>query len=191
MIQFNELRIIEGKLIIDASVKNLECFQHVIIDKINIDNQDTFSLNGPSDNTFTVPNEKIDFSDDRKSLHVELTQSDFPDNFKMDIDLFFVYMLSGGYPEPNTPCGMDKAWSAGAVANLQRIYNKGISYIKELSNSCEIPTGFADFILKYKAFVLSIRACDFQQAIKFWRKFFSKDNKMITKGCGCHGYRNN
>lgn len=183
MIQFNELKITDGKLIIDASVKDLECFQSVTIAGIKIDNQDTFSINGPSDKAFIVPD-----IEEGRTIHIELDQKAFiGKDFSLENDLFIVYLIAGGAPASNTPCGMDKAWSTGAVANLQKLYNRGLSYIKELSNSCEIPVGFADFILKYKAFVLSLRACDYLQAIKFWKKFFSKDTKIVTKGCGCHG----
>lgn len=193
MIQFNELRIVEGKLIIDISVKELACYDDVKIGSVKLDNQNTFSLNGPSDNAFVVPSGEIHWGDtDHKTAHIELTQRTFLENtstISLNNDLIFVYALvsDDSVPSPDTPCGMDNAYSSGAVANLKRLYNKGMSYIREVANSCEIPVGFADFILKYKAFVLSLKACDFQQAIKFWNKFFSKDTKIITRGCGCHG----
>lgn len=197
MIQFNELRIVDGRLIIDISVRDLACYTNVYIGSLKLDNQNTFSLNGPSDGAYDIPASEIHWGDeDHKTAHIELTQKTLIDgtsNISLDNDLIFVYAIvsDDSIPAPDTPCGMDREWSVGAAANLTKLYNRGISYIKELANSCEIPAGFADFILKYKAFVLSLRACDFQQAIKFWNKFFGKDTKIVTRGCGCHGgYRN-
>ena len=52
MIQFNTLKITQdGKnLIINASVKNLSYYTNVLIGSIIIDNQDTYSVSGPSSN---------------------------------------------------------------------------------------------------------------------------------------------
>ena len=52
MIQFNTLKITQdGKsLIINASVKDLDYYKDILIGSIIIDNQDTYSANGPSSN---------------------------------------------------------------------------------------------------------------------------------------------
>ena len=50
MVDFNELRVsLEGsKLVIDASVKNLDYYKDVYIDAVAIDSQDTYIENGVS-----------------------------------------------------------------------------------------------------------------------------------------------
>ena len=49
MIKFNELRIsADGKLHLEAQVRDESYFDNVYIDKIIIDNQDTFTISGQS-----------------------------------------------------------------------------------------------------------------------------------------------
>ena len=57
MVQFNELRITPDgkKLIIDVSVKDSEYYTNVYLDKILIDNQDSFLESGPSSSAIIFP----------------------------------------------------------------------------------------------------------------------------------------
>ena len=58
MISFNELRITQDNrfLIIDVSVDSQSYFENVLLDSVIIDTQDTFVLNGPSNNPLFVYN---------------------------------------------------------------------------------------------------------------------------------------
>lgn len=73
MVQFNELRITPDgkKLIIDVSVKDSEYYTNVYLDKILIDNQDSFLESGPSSSAIIFP-----IIQDGHKL-VEVANSDF------------------------------------------------------------------------------------------------------------------
>lgn len=216
MVQFNELRInLQGtRLIIDASIKDLQYYNNVYIDSIIIDTQDTFSINGPSSNpifTYTVESEpsKIyalpecdscnpvrDLSDDEicftqeeegeKRVRLELDSNVL--KCSLDDTLFFVYVVTKGIPAADTPCNMDNQTTMGVVANMAPFYKVSTNYIKELNNTCEVPKGFADVILKYNAFRLSIQTGHYPIAIQYWNKFFKniKTTPTISK-CNCYG----
>lgn len=71
MIQFNELRVSPDgkKLIIDASVKDLQYYNDVYIDAIIIDTQDTYVANGSSTNpifSYEVPSDSGTLSDKKE-----------------------------------------------------------------------------------------------------------------------------
>ena len=64
---------------------------------------------------------------------------------------------------------------------------KGWGYLKELSNSCGIPKGFIDFILRIKALDMSIETCNYIEAIKYWKMLNKMSTRTSTNNCGCHG----
>lgn len=194
MIQFNELRITpNGKyLLIDVSVEDKEYYENVTIDRIVIDTQDTYIPNGPSSNaiyTYVVDsthNPKYPYPDDKiKSVQLCLSTEDL----KVDLSktLFFVYAIADGIPSPYTPCGMDNEVIMSPVCDLYTAYQGAMNYIKEIEKECSIPTTFIEFILRVKAFMLSIKTGNYLQAIKYWNKFFKDRNSKTIKTCGCNG----
>ena len=62
-----------------------------------------------------------------------------------------------------------------------------MAYLKELDNSCVIPKGFIDFILRVKALDMAIETCNYTEAIKYWEMLNRKSVKTVTNNCGCHG----
>lgn len=209
MIVFNECRIdYEGKnLIIEASVDSLRYYDDIHISAIVIDTQDTFSESGPSSKDkaiYTQSLEDIDndkdyiYIDDKcqcechkdkgvKKLRIKLSSSDLR-NISLNDNIFFVYIKASGIPSMNTPCGMDNGWTMSVAVNLRPIYNIAMGYIKELDNTCSIPRGFIDMILRLKAFNLSLKTGNYLTAIKQWQKFFkNKSTVSFTKNCGCYG----
>ena len=64
---------------------------------------------------------------------------------------------------------------------------KGLEYLKELGNSCTIPKGFIDFILRVKALDMAIETCNYMEAIKYWEMLNRMPAKTTTNNCGCHG----
>jgi hypothetical protein len=61
---------------------------------------------------------------------------------------------------PDTPCGKDVIETA-IVYDENIILDKGLNYLSTLADSCIIPKGFIDFILKKAALDLSIKACNY------------------------------
>lgn len=217
MLHFNELRITQDNrfLIINVSVDNQDYFDDVLLDSIVIDTQDTFVPNGPSDNplyvynvedaydlTYSLPEQcncnPVRVDEDKsycftygtqqmKNVRLELKLSDWKDLSPCNT-MFFVYVKSKGTPSADTPCGFDKGQIIGTVINLQPIYKQTLNYLRELECDCEIPKGFIDMILKLKAIELCVRTGNYVQAVKYWKKFFIKNQcKSPTSNCGCYG----
>lgn len=196
MIQFNTLKITQdGKnLIINASVKNLSYYTNVLIGSIVIDNQDTYSVSGPSSNPIyehsfagkdLVTNEDIV---GLKNISIIISAKELLDNNgDLNDDILYVYLIAVGTPSADTPCGMDNVNTLGVALNLRPIYNNGINYIKQVESTCEIPKDFIDFILRYKALDLALKTENYIQANKYWNKFFKNNNvvSLNTNSCGC------
>lgn len=196
MIQFNTLKITQdGKnLVINASVKNLSYYTNVLIGSITIDNQDTFSASGPSNNPIykhsfagkdLITGEEIA---GLKTISITISAKEFLDNDgDLNNDILYVYLTAVGSPSADTPCGMDNINTLGVALNLRPIYNSGMAYIKQVEKSCEIPKGFINFILEYRALDLALKTENYVQANKYWNKFF-KSNDIVslnTNSCGC------
>lgn len=216
MVIINELRITPdgGNLIIDASVENLSYYKNVNIAAVIIDTQDTFVSSGPSNRaiyhrSYESEHNIISTIDDcgsiktedscecngiltaqkygTKHIRIVLTGKDL--GVSLNDNIFFVYIVANGIPSPCTPCGMDNLYTMGIAYNLRPLYNMGMSYIRELSEECSMPRNFIDYILRFKAFELSLKTGNYPLAIEYWRKFFKNMTSSISKskGCGCHG----
>lgn len=194
MIEFRELRVTpDGKrLIIDASVKDLQYYNDVYIDAIIIDTQDTYVANGPSTEPIFPHKTAADAKTTQegggeKRVRLELDSTAL--GVSLCDTLFFVYVVTKGAPSADTPCGMDNQTTMGVVANLYPFYRTMVNYMKEVEDECEIPKNFIDVLLRFKALELSIRTGHYAQAIKYWNKFFKGvKSKTINTGCRCHGW---
>ena len=196
MIQFNALKITQdGKnLIINASVKNLSYYTNVLIGSIVIDNQDTYSTRGPSSNPVykhSFAGKDLVTDEDiagLKNISITVSAKELLDNNgDLNDDILYVYLIAVGTPSADTPCGMDNVNTLGVALNLRPIYNNGMSYIKQVESTCEIPKDFIDFILRYKALDLALKTENYIQANKYWNKFFKNNNvvSLNTNSCGC------
>lgn len=185
MVTFNELRITPDgkKLIIDVSVSDLEYYENVYLDSIQIDTQDTFIESGPSSNTVYTKT----VSGDSKFIRLELDNSDLLPS--LNDNIFFVYVRTKGTPSSDTPCGMDNYITRRTVINVYPIYCATIQYLKELNHNCEIPKGIIDMYIKFKALELGVKTGNYSNVIDIWNKYFkgSKYNyNSKTSGCGCN-----
>lgn len=197
MIQFNTLKITQdGKnLLINASVKDLSYYDNILIQELTIDNQDTYLASGPSSNW--VYHQSFEYTDATtgetveglKTINVVIPAQAFIDNNgDLNDDILYVYLKAYGTPAADTPCGMDNEITMGVALNLRPIYNKGMAFIKSIEKSCEVPKGFIDYILRYKALDLALKTENYIQANKYWNKFF-KNNSVTSlntsSSCGC------
>lgn len=200
MIHFNELFITPDRkhLIIDVSVKSDKYYKDVYIDSIVIDNQDTYVGTGPSTTPvyeFTIPTEgtvtlkklgkTITPTYNYKHWRLELSTSDLTTS-SFD-GIFFVYVRTKGTPAANTPCGMDNITTMNTLVDLYPYYQQGMQFIREVGNTCSIPRGFIDHILKLKKLELAVRTGHYPEAIETWKKFFGNSRKVVTKPCSCNG----
>ena len=180
MIEFNELKISTDNqcMIIDVSVKNISIYDNVYLDSIIIDNQDTFTNNGPSSN----PVYSLIVEGDSKNFRIVLGNTD------LDIqnNMFFVYISTKGTPSPDTPCSMDNNISVGILYNKYLLYKLFMNSVKEVESECNIPKNFINNILRLKALELCLSTGNYIQAIKYWNKFF-KNNKYDLNTNICNG----
>lgn len=214
MLYFKELQYSKDlkSLIIDVAIKKCEYYDKINIDSIVIDNQDTYINNGPSSNpiyvyhvqdikykkVFSLPNytcNNVKVEKSNKDCFIE--DESFKKHIRMELplnilniqpnDMLFVYVIATGVPASNTPCGLDNNKIIGTVLNLKNIYTKAISYLREIEciDNCQIPKNFINFILEFKALELSIKTGNYLQAIKYWKKFFTK--VKVTSKCSCYG----
>lgn len=165
MIQFNELTITPDnkELIIDVSIQDFDEYSNVFLDSLYIDNQDTFVNDGPSRNAIYT----YSFSGDNKHYRLVLSTEDI----QIPNNLFFIYVVTKGdskCPEIN----ISNRIFTGVVFNSYSIFKYFMKYIRDIETKCEISNNFADSILKYKAFSLSILTGNYQLTIKYWNKFF-------------------
>lgn len=215
MLEFRELRVTPdgNHLIIDVAVREHSYYENVFIDSIIIDTQDTYTQNGPSSkpvyqykveedgvqNLYALPEEcscnPILIDEDKsycftygyeegRHVRLMLNTKDIPLN-----NMLFVYAVAKGTPSPDTPCGLDNAIIMQTVVDLYPFYQSTLCFLKELDNGCEVPKGFTDMILRFKALELCIRTGNYPQAIKYWKRFFSNNNRVITttSNCRCNG----
>lgn len=217
MIAIHECRITDdGKyLIIDASVLNNSYYKNVYIESVIIDTDKTYQEGGYSYNpiyekSFQGGPHKITtagcgcnqittdtncecgdvYTDNNygiKTIRLVLDKNDLP-GADLNENIFFVYIKATGYPEPGTPCGMDNEVTLGIAYNLRPLYNQAMGYIKEIGNSCDIPRGFIDMILRLKALELAFKTGHYKVAIEHWYNLF-KNKKTVSRGrrCGCNG----
>ena len=184
MVQFQELRITPDgqKLIIDVSIKDLECYTNVYLDTVQIDTQDTFIESGPS--TEVVYSKLIEGN--TKSVRLELGTGDLLPT--LNDNLFFVYVRTKGTPSIDTPCGMDNSITLGTVLNKYPIYSDIMQYVKEVNADCIMPKNFIDKYLRFQAFKISMITGHYTEAIKYYNKFIKGiDNVPDSISCRCHG----
>lgn len=188
MLVLNECRISEdGKcLIVEASVDSLDYYRNVYISHIIIDTDKTWIPGGPSSNHIYIQDFTTDSESGKKNVRLSINVKDLNLSTLND-NIFIIYFVASGYPAPDTPCGMDNSFIIGVAYNTRNIYNNAINYIKELNNSCEIPKGFIDSFLKFKAFKLALSTGNFPEAFKMWEYIGKSKNTISKGGCRCHG----
>ncbi len=183
MIEFNKLLITpyNKAIYIDVSVLDMPYFKNVYIDKIIIDTQDTFNNNGPS----STPVYTYQVDGNIKNIQLTVNDTDILTS-SMTGTMFFVYVITKGTPSSDVPCGLDNNSTLGVVVDTYHIYKRGLKFIQEAFDNCNIPQYFINFILQYKAFQMCLKTRDFPMAIMYWKKFWSDIVKHPNK-CTCHG----
>ena len=212
MIQFNELRVTpDGKrLIVDVKVPDIEYYENVYIDTIQIDNQSTFIENGPSSKplyVYTVGDDTeayhtVEIQDEGvKRVRLELCQEDFmtvtvqndvaSKSYSANVasDLFFVYVSVRGTVSADTPCGYDNITTLGVAYNTYPIYCMFMGSIRQAANECEISKDFEDAVLRYNAFTYALQTGNNILGISYYNKFFKNRNcpTVNIPKCNCNG----
>ena len=213
MIVFNNIKITQDNkyLIIDAEIEDNAYYKDMYIDQVVIDNQDTYIQNGPSsnpiytyqaqpqsNNIYTIDDLTNKVTDEdgiavqdegdtqsySREVHLILDKKDLTE---IENNMFFVYIIAGGTPSPDTPCGYDVNIALKVVVNTYPIYNTMMQYLKELGNTCKTPYGIIDKILQIKMLDTSVQTGNNLKAIEIWNTYFKHKQEDININCGCNG----
>ena len=214
MIIFNNVSITQDDkyLIIDAEIENSTYYKNMYIDSVVIDNQDTYIQNGPSNNPIYVYKAEAQSNDIYTSndLVNKVTDEDgsniydegYTQSYSREVHLklnkneigeiannmFFVYVIAGGTPVPDTPCGYDVNTALKVAINTYPLYNIMMDYLEELGNKCSTPYGIIDKILQIKMLDTAVQTGNNLKAIQIWNKYFKNiDEDNININCGCNG----
>lgn len=170
MIKYNDLRIEGNNLIIDFKVEDKPYYSSVAILGVRVDTPLTYG----TDNPIFIENEN-DVTRYTKEIFIPEAKREL---------LIITPIIYEALP-PDTPCGADIVETA-AIYDKNVLLDKGIRYLKELGDTCEIPRDFVDYILKRYALDMAIATCNYRAAIKYWQ-MLTITKGMTLKGCGCHG----
>lgn len=186
MVQFNLLKINpDNSISLDIQVKDMSYYTNVYLDSIILEAKDDYLESGVSSNpvfTFTVPNSTT------KREQISFDSSDF--NIPVDVadNLFIVYVKVKGTPASDTPCGMDNITTTSVLYKREPFLQKGLSFIREIDYSCDIPKNFIDFILQEEAMKLTTTTCNYTKVIELFTKFKSNtSSNTLTNKCSCNG----
>ena len=193
MLQWNELRITpDGRyLIIDVEVQHLDYYANVYLESVafNVFNKSEDYLEYPNDKAINV------WKDSTLDVYPPNTESGQVKHIRKFIDLdgtniqnglFLVYAVANGEPTEDTPCGAKDRVLVGITYNKGLLYKNSIAALGTMNN-CIPSKDLIDYILRTKAFELSLATGDYKAAIDYWNGTFKK---AIThkNHCGCHGY---
>ena len=177
MIKYNTLKIEGNNLIIDFEVEDKPYYSSVTILGVRVDTPLTYGKDNP-----IFPDNKENFTENEGGV-TRYTKEIFIPEAKREL-LIITLQVYVALP-PDTPCGADII-DIAAVYDKNVLLDKGLVYLKELVDTCEISRGFVDFILKRHALDMAIATCNYSMAIKYW-KMLTMIKGTTIKGCGCHG----
>lgn len=186
MVEFTELRISNdgANLVIKAKVRDESYFEDVKINEVLVNTEETYVDGKPQTNPiadlkFEATKEISIILNKNMVLHI-------PD-FKKH--LIFVTVVTTGTPAYNTPCGMDNITTLGITMYMGNIYNSLMGLIGELGDNCQIPKGFIDQFLRYKALQTAINSGHWAKGVELYNSWFKNEKKTYStlSNCGCHG----
>lgn len=172
MIKYNTLQIDGDYLIVDLEIEDKEYYGGIIIRKVRVDTPLTYKTDYPYHES-----EKI--MERRVSVRIPISDS------KKELLIITPIIDDMTQIPSDAPCGADIVNKA-IVYDKNVLFDKGLTYLKELGDTCEMPRGFIDFILKSNALDLAIATCNYNMAIKYW-KMLTMVKGTTIKGCGCDG----
>jgi hypothetical protein len=193
MVSINEFVIARDAkyLYLKASIDDMEYFENVFIDYLEFTlhkvvngtiETSTIELN-PDGTLHTEPLEI-----EVKNVDLTLTPQDLGlSDFQTPVIEVKVY--TKGYPSADTPCGMDEEYVVGITYNKSVLYDKGLSFIHQVGQDCNIPDDFINWILSSSAFDLALKSGNMNDALSWWLRLTSNRSNGYSRNsnCGCHG----
>lgn len=213
---FDQLRISDNakRMYISAHVNSASYFNNVYLKSITIITADKASETTPGTPTEDYIYKK-EFDGNLKNFDLVLTTTGLNEAFNntnsggtainsalpiaklafnhsdFSKDLFFVYIECT--PILDAPCELSSEITLGVTFDESILYQAVMQYTKELTSSCKVPVGFADYILLWNAFKAAVETEHYIPAIDFFNKLKGFNNTSILNitgasgGCRCHG----
>lgn len=204
MIVYDQLRVSDDgrQLYVDAHVSLASCFDGVTIQSLYI------CLGSQVYETLTIDPEsngyiyKKEYGEDIREIHecINITDESLIYNkTSFSKDLFFVYVGCNTVPEGCECYASVGKYVLGVTFDENLLYQRVMQFTKGLTDNCQVPVGFTDFILLWNAFKASVETEHYIPAIKYYNMLFGMDadgssygaydktSGMIYKPCGCHG----
>lgn len=177
----------------DGSAINIKChidnksyYSNLYISTLSISTQEsnpTEDSPGTLIYNTTIPNSNL------KELNITLSKNDLLVSKSLDEYVFFIYVTVTGTFGSDVPCGQDARVTLGITYNKYPMYKQLMTFVKELGNTCSVPTEFIDDYLKYKALQLSVATSNIPLIIDYFNGWYRSkpiDNHTV-KCCKCHG----
>lgn len=196
MIDFNNVLITNKNLYIDVSIKDSPYFENCYIDRIVVNDINTFVTTGPNIEhcVYDTNDHSGDIGENAKSVKLFIKQNVLQvktSKTEVSNNIYFVYIHTTGVPASDAPCGTDVEWHSIAVIDYQYLYGRALSLIRELTKCrCERPEKLVDFILRTKALEMFLISKEWDRAIEYFKKYYQTSDscgKRISssKNCGC------
>lgn len=193
MVSINEFVIARDAkyLYLKASIDDMEYFENVFIDYLE------FTLHKVVNGT--IETSTIELNPDgtlhTESLETEVKNVDLtltPQDLGLSdfqTPVIEVKVYTKGYPSTDTPCGMDEEYVVGITYNESVLYDKGLSFIHQVGQDCNIPDDFINWILSSSAFDLALKSGNMNDALSWWLRLTSNRSNGYSRNsnCGCHG----
>ena len=193
MVSINEFVIARDAkyLYLKASIDDMEYFENVFIDYLE------FTLHKVVNGT--IETSTIELNPDgtihTESLETEVKNVDLtlaPQDLGLSdfqTPVIEVKVYTKGYPSPDTPCGMDEEYVVGITYNESVLYDKGLSFIHQVGQDCNIPDDFINWTLSSSAFDLALKSGNMNDALSWWLRLTSNRSNGYSRNsnCGCHG----
>lgn len=193
MVSINEFVIARDAkyLYLKASIDDMEYFENVFIDYLE------FTLHKVVNGT--IETSTIELNPDgtlhTESLETEVKNVDLtltPQDLGLSdfqTPVIEVKVYTKGYPSADTPCGMDEEYVVGITYNESVLYDKGLSFIHQVGQNCNIPDDFINWILSSSAFDLALKSGNMNDALSWWLRLTSNRSNGYSRNsnCGCHG----
>lgn len=202
---FNLLKMSEdgNTLYVDVKVNGAEPFENIYLDGITVMTADKVSETDPRSPTSEyIYKETFDQSQQLKEYAWAFTAADFLKSWEEDVDLmkfsneemhktlFFIYIKIRGVVSGTSPCGSDEEVTIGITFYDLLLHRRVMYYTRSLADDCNVPVGFADFILLWNAFKTAVDLGHYVKAIEFFNQLFfnpKMGGEVLTSKCGCHG----
>lgn len=182
MINFKNCLVTENSIYIDVRIKPHVFFENCYIKRVVVNDIETFHTTGANIEKYVYDSGEL--SEDNKVFRKFIPKGLFAKPVKnISNNIYFIYVQIKGIPSIDTPCGHDVEWYSIAIIDYKYIYDRSLSYIRELMHcKCSRPEHFVDFILKFKALEMCLISKEWERAIEFFNKYFI-DKDSCTDKC--------